>query len=318
MNEKIVAIGGGTGLSTMLRGLRHHTENVTAVVTVADDGGSSGILREDYDMLPPGDVRNCVSALANIDPELGEIFNFRFKCGTFDGHSLGNIVLAAINDMSPTFETAVRRFCKMAGVVGRVCPVTNESVVLNACLSDGTVISGESKIGIHRENNKIETVFLTPGAKAIDEVVRAIGEADIIVMGPGSLYTSIIPNFLVDGVVDAIHKSSAVKIFVCNIMEQPGETEGYSVNDHLEAIEKHSYKGIADVVIANNTPVPNELKDKYSAQYANQVVLDSELITTRSKLLEGNLVLVQDGQIRHNFSRLARVIMNVKNLMGKD
>lgn len=318
MNEKIVAIGGGTGLSTMLRGIRHHTENVTAVVTVADDGGSSGILREDYDMLPPGDVRNCVSALANIDPELGEILNFRFDCGAFNGHSLGNIILAAINDMSPTFETAVKKFCKLAGVVGRVCPVTNESVVLNARLADGTVISGESKIGIHRDNNKIESVFLTPSARAVDEVLTAIGEAEIIVMGPGSLYTSIIPNFLVDGVVDAIHKSSAIKIFVCNIMEQPGETEGYSVNDHLEALEKHSYKGIADVVIANNAPVPDELKSKYLAEYANQVVLDSELITTRSRLLEGNLVLVQDGQIRHNFSRLARVIINVKNLMGKD
>ena len=318
MNEKIVAIGGGTGLSTMLRGIRHHTENVTAVVTVADDGGSSGILREDYDMLPPGDVRNCVSALANIDPELGEILNFRFNCGAFDGHSLGNIILAAINDMSPTFETAVKKFCKLAGVVGRVCPVTNESVILNARLADGTVISGESKIGIHRNNNKIKSVFLTPSAKAVDEVLTAIGEAEIIVMGPGSLYTSIIPNFLVDGVVDAIHKSSAVKIFVCNIMEQPGETEGYSVNDHLEALEKHSYKGIADVVIANNAPVPDELKSKYLAEYANQVVLDSELVTTRSRLLEGNLVLVQDGQIRHNFSRLARVIINIKNLMGKD
>lgn len=316
MNEKVVAIGGGTGLSTMLRGLRHHTDNVTAVVTVADDGGSSGILREDYDMLPPGDVRNCVSALANIDPEIGEILNFRFKSGTFDGHSLGNIILAAINDMSPTFETAVRRFCKLAGVVGRVCPVTNESVILNAHLADGTVISGESKIGIHRDNNKIESVYLTPQAKAIDEVVKAIGEAEIIVMGPGSLYTSIIPNFLVDGVVDAIHKSSAVKIFVCNIMEQEGETEGYSVNDHLEAIEKHSYKGIADVVIANSSEIPDELRLKYSSQYANQVVLDAEKITTRSKLFMGNLVLVQDGQIRHNFSRLARVIMNVKNLAG--
>ena len=174
MNEKIVAIGGGTGLSTMLRGIRHHTENVTAVVTVADDGGSSGILREDYDMLPPGDVRNCVSALANIDPELGEILNFRFDCGAFNGHSLGNIILAAINDMSPTFETAVKKFCKLAGVVGRVCPVTNESVVLNARLADGTVISGESKIGIHRDNNKIESVFLTPSAKAVDEVLTLL------------------------------------------------------------------------------------------------------------------------------------------------
>ena len=310
MDERIVAIGGGTGLSTMLKGLKLHTHNVTAVVTVADDGGSSGVLRTDYGMLPPGDVRNCVSALADVDPELGEILNFRFKEGTLSGHSLGNIILAAINELSPTFETAVKRFCKMAGVVGRVYPVTNENVVLSAMLSDGTVITGESNIGRHRSNQPIDHVFLTPEANAIEDVIKAIERAQIIVLGPGSLYTSIIPNLLVGGVVDAIHKSSAVKIYVCNLMEQEGETEGYSVNDHLEAIEKHSYRGIADTVIANSAEVPEELKQKYSLQYAHPVRVDAEKVMTRSNLMLGNLMLIQDGQVRHNFSRLSRVIMN--------
>ena len=310
-DERIVAIGGGTGLSTMLKGLKLHTHNITAVVTVADDGGSSGILRADYGMLPPGDVRNCVSALADVDPELGEIFNFRFKEGTLSGHSLGNIMLAAINELSPTFESAVKRFCKFAGVVGRVYPVTNENVVLSAKLKDGTIINGESNIGKHRINNPIEEVFLTPKATAVEDVIQAISTADIIVLGPGSLYTSIIPNLLVDGVVDAIHKSSAIKIYVGNLMEQEGETEGYSLNDHLEAIERHSYRGIADYVIANNAGIPEELKMKYSLQYALAVELDSQKIMTRSKLVLGNLMLVQNGQIRHNFSRLSRSILNI-------
>lgn len=311
MDERIVAIGGGTGLSTMLKGLKLHTHNITAVVTVADDGGSSGVLRSDYGMLPPGDVRNCVSALSDIDPELGEILNFRFHEGALDGHSLGNIILAAINELSPTFETAVRRFCKLAGVVGRVYPVTNDNVMLSAQLSDGTIINGESNIGKHRSNRPIDHVFLTPKATAVENVLRAIHEAQIIVLGPGSLYTSIIPNLLVDGVVEAIHNSNAVKIYVCNLMEQEGETEGYSVNDHLEAIEKHSYRGIADVVIASNAIVPEELRMKYSSQYAHPVRVDAEKVMTRSNLMLGNLMLIQDGQVRHNFSRLARVILNV-------
>ena len=311
MDERIVAIGGGTGLSTMLKGLKLHTHNITAVVTVADDGGSSGVLRSDYGMLPPGDVRNCVSALSDIDPELGEILNFRFHEGALDGHSLGNIILAAINELSPTFETAVRRFCKMAGVVGRVYPVTNDNVMLSAQLSDGTIINGESNIGKHRSNRPIDHVFLTPKATAVENVLRAIHEAQIIVLGPGSLYTSIIPNLLVDGVVEAIHNSNAVKIYVCNLMEQEGETEGYSVNDHLAAIEKHSYRGIADVVIASNAIVPEELRMKYSSQYAHPVQVDAEKVMTRSNLMLGNLMLIQDGQVRHNFSRLARVILNV-------
>ena len=310
-DERVVAIGGGTGLSTMLKGLKLHTHNITAVVTVADDGGSSGVLRSDYGMLPPGDVRNCVSALAEVDMELGEILNFRFRDGAFAGHSLGNMILAAINETSPDFESAVKRFCRLAGVVGKVIPVTNENVVLNARLADGTVIRGESNIGIHRSAMPIDTVFLDPRADAVDEVIKAIERAQIIVLGPGSLYTSIIPNLIVGGVSEAIHKSSAVKIYVCNIMEQEGETEGYSVGDHLRAIEKHSYSGIADVVIANNAPIPEELRIKYSSQYAHPVEVDAQNITDRAQLLLGNLTLIKDGQIRHNFSRLARVIMKI-------
>lgn len=316
-DTRVVAIGGGTGLSTMLKGLKLHTHNITAVVTVADDGGSSGMLRNDLGMLAPGDVRNCVSALAEVDPVLGELLNFRFKEGGLKGHSLGNLFLAALNETSSSFDEAVKKFSRLAGIIGAVFPVTNEAVTLSALLNNGTLINGESHIGIHRDelNSGIDRVMLNPEKpKAVDGVIRAIGQADIIVLGPGSLYTSIIPNLLVDGVADAIKESRAVKIYVCNIMSQAGETEGYSAYDHLSAIERHSYEGIADIVITNNAPIPDGLKDKYAIEYAHEVIIDEDKILKRAKLVQGNLLLVRNDRIRHNFSRLARTIISLKNL----
>ncbi len=314
---KVAAIGGGTGLSTMLKGLKLHTSDITAIVTVADDGGSSGVLRSDLGMLPPGDVRNCVSALADVDPVLGELLNFRFKEGTLAGHSLGNLMLAALNEMSSSFEEAVRKFSRITSIVGTVYPVTNENIKLSAALKNGAVIDGESNIGIHREDNAIEHVFLTPEKpKPVKGVIDAIAKADIIVLGPGSLYTSIIPNLLVDGVTEAIKNSNALKIYVCNIMSQAGETEGYTVSRHLEAIEKHSYRGIADIVIANNAPIPESVKLRYAEEYAHIVPIDADRITDRCALLEGNLLLIRNGKIRHNFSRLSRTIVQAAKTRG--
>ncbi|MDY3972853.1 MAG: gluconeogenesis factor YvcK family protein [Clostridia bacterium] len=313
-DTRVVAIGGGTGLSTMLKGLKLHTHNITAVVTVADDGGSSGMLRTDLGMLAPGDVRNCVSALAEVDPVMGELLNFRFKGGSLKGHSLGNLFLAALNETSSSFDEAVKKFCHLTGVVGTVYPVTNEAVTLSALLEDGTVIEGESNIGVHHDdhNSPIARLMINPEKpKAVDGVIKAIERADIIVLGPGSLYTSIIPNLLVDGVVDAIRQSKAVKIYVCNIMSQGGETENYTASDHLAAIERHSYEGIADIVIANNAIIPEGLKKKYAEEHAYEVEIDANKILKRSKLVQGNLLLVRNDKIRHNFSRLARTIMRL-------
>lgn len=313
-DTRVVAIGGGTGLSTMLKGLKLHTHNITAVVTVADDGGSSGILRTDLGMLAPGDVRNCVSALAEVDPVMGELLNFRFKDGSLKGHSLGNLFLAALNETSSSFDEAVKKFSRLAGVVGTVYPVTNEAVTISALFKSGRVIDGESNIGVHHaeDNSPIERIIMHPEKpKAVEGVIRAIDRAEIIVLGPGSLYTSIIPNLLVDGVVDAIKRSSAVKIYVCNIMSQQGETEGYTANDHLTAIERHSYEGIADIVVANNAVIPEGLKQKYAAEHAHEVEIDAAKILTRAKLVQGNLMLVRNDRIRHNFSRLARTIMRL-------
>ena len=272
------------------------------------------MLRTDLGMLAPGDVRNCVSALAEVDPVMGELLNFRFKGGSLKGHSLGNLFLAALNETSSSFDEAVKKFCHLTGVVGTVYPVTNEAVTLSALLEDGTVIEGESNIGVHHDdhNSPIARLMINPEKpKAVDGVIKAIERADIIVLGPGSLYTSIIPNLLVDGVVDAIRQSKAVKIYVCNIMSQGGETENYTASDHLAAIERHSYEGIADIVIANNDIIPEGLKKKYAEEHAYEVEIDANKILKRSKLVQGNLLMVRNDKIRHNFSRLARTIMRL-------
>ncbi len=311
---KVVAVGGGTGLSTMLKGLRLYTDNITAVVTVADDGGSSGMLRHDFGMLPPGDVRNCLSALTDTNPELGELLNFRFADGMLRGHSLGNIILAALNETSDTFDGAVKKMSALLGIIGRVYPVTNDNVVLRAVLQNGNTIDGESNINNYKGVmwNRIKRIELVPdNAKAVGGVISAIEEADIIVLGPGSLYTSIIPNLLVEGVTEAIQRSLALKIYVCNLMTQKGETEGYTASEHLDAIEAQSYKGIADVMIVNNATIPDDMRKAYALENAQLVHIDSDKIIPRIKLMQGNLVLIRDGKVRHNFNRLARTIVNI-------
>lgn len=308
---KIAAIGGGTGLSTMLKGLKIHTSRITAIVSVADDGGSSGLLRSDMGMLPPGDVRNCIAALTKMDPLYSELLNYRFRNGMFDGHTVGNILLAAINDMSDSFEEAVSKLCRLVGIHGKVVPVTNDNVVLNAKLKDGSIIEGESNIG-HRTNTDIgiDCIYMNPaGSAPVAAAIDALKDADIIVMGPGSLYTSVIPNLLVDGITDAIKESKAKKIYVCNIMTQPGETDGYKASDHLDALEKHSFRGIVDYIIVNDAELPKSVKDLYAAQNAVPVKPDMEELEKRVGIMHGHLWLIKDAQVRHNFSRLARGIV---------
>lgn len=310
---KIAAIGGGTGLSTMLKGLKLHTDKITAIVSVADDGGSSGVLREDRGMLPPGDIRNCIAALTDLDPLYGDLLNYRFSDGVFAGHTLGNMMLAAINDMSENFGEAVSKLCRLIGISGKVVPVSNESLTLGARLLDGSVIYGESNIGERTNTDiSIDRVFITPDdAKPVDSALRAIDEADIIVLGPGSLYTSVIPNLLINGITEAIMKSSAKKVYVCNIMTQPGETDGYTAVDHLNAIEKHSAKGIVDYIVVNDSVIPESVKQVYREENSIPVVDDTDRLNGRVGILHGNLFLVKDGQVRHNFIRLARGIVRL-------
>lgn len=310
-NKRIVVIGGGTGLSTMLKGLKLYTRRITAVVTVADDGGSSGMLRSDLGMLPPGDIRNCIHALADTNPILKELISYRFpKGGAIGGHSFGNLMLAALNGVSESFDEAVIKMNSLCGVEGLVLPVTNEDVQLKATLTDGSILRGESLIGSSKDPNcGIDTIEIVPDKpKAVGAVLDAIAAADVIVMGPGSLYTSIIPNLLVDGVTEAVVSSKAKKIYVCNVMTQPGETDGYSVSEHLRAIEKHSAKGIIDLVIANSAPMPEHLLEKYRAQGAEAVTVDEENLAD-VELSLSDLLWTENNLLRHDYIALGKKII---------
>lgn len=315
---RVVVIGGGTGQSIFLRGLKKITPNITAIVTVADDGGGSGVLRSDLGMLPPGDIRNCLLALANIEPTMQEVMQYRFEEGNLKGQSFGNLFLAAMNGLYGNFETAVYKLSEIFNITGRVLPVTLESIDLIAKLDNGNIIKGESKIPgeVRKQKSKIEEIYLEPkDAKPLNDVITSIGEADYIIMGPGSLYTSIIPNLLVDGVVEAIKESKATKIYISNVMTQPGETDRYNVLDHIKSINKHTKENLIDYVIANNEIIPDSQFEKYKKDGANQVLLDKnqrmELKNMGVKIVEGDFIEIKNDYIRHHADSICEVINNL-------
>jgi uncharacterized cofD-like protein len=247
---RIVAIGGGTGLSSLLRGLKTYTSNLSVIVTVADDGGSSGRLREEYRILPPGDFRQCLIALADAEPLMKQLFDHRFKEGSLDGHSFGNLFIMAMADVTGNFEHALRESGKVLAVKGTIIPSTLQDVTLVASIN-GHTVEGESKIP--KQNAPISQVFLKPdGAQLNPEAAQAILNAELVVVGPGSLYTSILPNLLVEGMVEAIKASPALKVYICNLASQPGETDGYDVDDYLRVIREHVGSNIFDFVMVNS------------------------------------------------------------------
>lgn len=311
---RIAAIGGGHGLSAMLRGLKAYTRDITAIVTVADDGGGSGMLREDLGMLPPGDIRNCIMALANTEPTMQQLLNYRFTDGSLAGQSFGNLFLAAMNGISGSFDEAVHRMGDVLAITGRVLPVTNQDVRLEAEFHDGSRILGESKIFYAKKinNSRIRKVRLVPERPAaLPESVRAIREADIVVIGPGSLYTSIIPNFLVSGIADAVRQSRALKIYVLNIMTQDGETDGYTAADHIRAIFAHAGAGVMDVCIANNRKVSAEYLEPYQKEGVQQLLAAPEEVEQLGVALREFPVCTPGRYIRHNPDELARAILSV-------
>lgn len=316
---KIVVIGGGTGLSTMLRGLKHYTSNITAIVTVADDGGGSGDLREDLGILPPGDIRNCILALADTEPLMEELLQYRFKDGRLKNQSFGNLFLAAMDGISSNFEEAVQKMSSVLAVTGKVVPVTLDNIVLKAKLKNGEVISGESNIPEQalEQMSPIEKVFIEPpNARALQESVDAIREADAIILGPGSLYTSVIPNLLIKDISSALHRTKAIKIYVSNIMTQPGETDGYGVEDHLKAIFKHGGDGIVDYAVVNVGKIDKELEVKYKEETSGMVSIDEEKVKGMDvKIIEGDFIKVKNGLIRHNSDKLADIL--IETIMDK-
>jgi uncharacterized cofD-like protein len=311
---RIVSIGGGTGLSSLLRGLKKCRADLSAIVTVTDDGGSSGRLREELGVLPPGDIRNCMIALSEDEHLMSRLFRFRFNSdGGLHNHSFGNLFLTAMAGVTGDFAEAVSLTSEVLAIKGVIYPLTTSNVSLNAELQDGSIVSGETRIT--SSNQPIRRVFLNPAdARALPDALNAIGDADVITIGPGSLYTSLIPNLLVKEVVAAIHGARARKIYIQNIMTQPGETVGYSVADHVQALADHC-DGIAfpNILVNNHAPSPAILK-KYDAERAELVKMDVD----RLRALHLNIVerdlLAEDGVVRHDPDRLAKAVFEMGKL----
>jgi len=307
----VAVIGGGTGLSVLLRGIKSVTGNITAIVTVADDGGSSGRLREDFNMIPPGDLRNCLVALADTEPLMEKLFQHRFGgTGDLAGHNFGNLFIAAMTEVLGDVEQALKESSKVLAVRGRVLPASIQKVRLWARMTDGTVVEGESQIPL--SNKRIERVYLQPeNTMPVESALEAIRDADAVILGPGSLYTSILPNLLVQGVAETLRKSQAVKIYICNVMTQPGETDGYSASEHVQAILDHVGPGVIDYVVVNNHNVTEDLQEKYASQGAYPVKADVKVIEDMGIKVFSADVISETNWVRHDPLKLSRTIVSM-------
>jgi uncharacterized cofD-like protein len=307
---KLVAIGGGTGLSSLLRGLKEHTGNLTAVVTVTDDGGSSGRLRKELGVIPPGDLRNCLVALADDESFMSDLFQYRFSDGEgLGGHNFGNLFLVAMTSVAGDFERALKMSSKILAVRGRVLPSTLTPPVLCAVLSDSSIVEGETAIS--RPGKPIREVFLKPeSCQPVPEVLQAIHEADAIIFGPGSLYTSVLPNLLIEGVTEAIKASKAVKIYVCNVMTQPGETDHFTASDHVRVIFEQVDGRIFDYVLLNDK-MPARLSRKYGAEGAYPVKADPEKIEELGPTVVCANLISETNLVRHDSKKLADILNKI-------
>lgn len=307
-----MVIGGGTGLSVLLRGLKEYSSNITAIVSVGDDGGSSGRIREEFGMVPVGDVRNCIVALSDREELMEQLFDYRFKQGEgLDGHSLGNLLLVAMTHLTGSFHDAVADVNEVLQIRGRVMPVTDVPITLKAILDDDREIIGESCVS--QADRPIMRLTIEPeNVQPLKEAIEAIQEADAIVLGPGSLFTSIIPNLLVDGIVEAILQSKAMKFYVCNVMTQAGETDNYSAEDHLRVLLEHGRKGMVDYIVVNNhSTISPDILQRYAEEGAAPVYYKkAELEALDVKVIEANL-LNEQQVLRHDSARLAICIMDV-------
>ena len=324
---RVVAIGGGTGLSTLLKGLKRFVpppaenpsarpdspliRDLSAIVTVSDDGGSSGRLRKEFNMLPPGDIRNCIVALSEDEALLSKLFRHRFEKGSgLEGHSFGNLFLAALTSLTSDFSEAVRLSSEILLTRGHIYPATTSNIELEALMEDGTRVRGETTITASK--GRIRELFLVPpDVGPMPQTLEAIASADLITIGPGSLFTSLIPNLLVRGIAQAIVESSATKVYVCNLMTQANESLGLTAADHIRALNRHAHKQIFDYALINRTPVSNEMKAKYALEGACQIVNDLDAIEALGVIPVLGDYLEDAGVARHNTSRVARDLMQL-------
>lgn len=307
---KVVAIGGGTGLSTLLRGLKAHTNNITAIVTVGDDGGSSGRLRKEQGIIPPGDIRNCLAALADEEQLMTELFQYRFKNGHgLEGHSFGNLFLTAMCRVTGDMLSAIKASSNVLNISGRVLPSTLESIALSAEMEDGTVVHGESNIP--EASGRIVKLRSTPSdAQPLPDAMQAIAEADLIIMGPGSLFTSVIPNLLIDNLAKALSMRKVPKVYIANIMSQQGETDGFTVSDHVQAIMDHApFDNLVNAVFVNDN-VPPEMKKRYEKSGSHPIEIDVPVCRALGvDVVSGSFVDTEQQGARHNPYRVAQRIM---------
>lgn len=309
---RIVVIGGGTGLSTMLRGLKEYSSNLTAIVTVTDDGGSSGRLTRDFQMPPPGDIRNCLVALADAEPLMQQLFQYRFHQGgeALEGHSFGNLLIAAMMNITGDFEEAVRQTSRVLAIRGRVLPSTLRHVRIYAELLDGTIVEGEQAISSAQQ--PIRRMGLSdPDAEPLDETLAAIATADAIIIGPGSVYTSLVPNFLVKNIADAVAASPAVKVYVCNVMTQPHETDGFAASDHIRAVIEQARRRVFDYVLVNTTVPSPELVLRYESADSHFVHPDLEQIRALGFRPVAGDYLSESAVVRHDPAKLAQAIVRL-------
>lgn len=314
---KVVVIGGGTGMPAVLRGLKNLPIDITTIVTVADDGGSTGAIRKTVDMPAPGDVRNVIASMSTIDTYLKELFQYRFNnMDGLSGHTIGNLALVAMRNITGDFAIAIEKIAEIFQVKGKIYPVVNASITLHAQLESGKVISGESHIA-EIEADKIERVFITPeDVQAYPLAIQAIEEADFIIISPGSLYTSILPNLIVPGIAEAMKKSLAKVIYLCNIMTQHGETDEYDVADHIQAINKHVKHNIVDTVIIHDYPIREEVLVHYAKELAEPVMLrEDKLEALCVQLIKADLLESDSLLIRHDEQKLYELMQQLMNRM---
>lgn len=310
--KKAVVLGGGTGMPVLLRGLKLHPIDLAAIVTVADDGGSSGRLRTDLSIPAPGDIRNVIAALSEVEPMMEQLFQHRFKNGNgLSGHSMGNLILAAMTSVTGDFYDGIKAISRVFNVKGNIYPIANQNMFLQAEMEDGEIISGESNIPL--ANKTIKRVFVQPEAvKPLPEAVAAIKEADLVVIAPGSLYTSTMPNLVVPQIADALRETNGKVVYVCNVMTQPGETTNYTATDHAQAIIEHVGEGCLDSVLVHNQPIIGTVREKYAEQNAEPVEYDIDRLEQLGvEIIEADIIDEKQNRLRHDTKKVAELLYSL-------